>query len=540
MELPTLRGTLASLFLLLFILSTAVASDVHYDRDEVEQRISGMNLIVDARYNKAVELHIKKYLSKEASLTRNVLYRSAIYFPIFERYLKEHGLPADLKYLAIVESALNPKALSPVGAGGLWQFMSGTGRNYGLTINREVDERACPHKSTLAAMQYLERQFERYGSWEMALAAYNCGAGNLNKAIRRARTNDYWELSKHLPKETNNFVPAFIGVAYIATHFHLHDIVPDFPGIDLQLTESVLVHQQIDFETIAAVTGLPLQVVATLNQAFKKNYVPASTTGHLVLLPRRVATALREYLEFHRPDSDSPDNPAPAVLLPPMVDSMTYAQQEHYIRTSYVVREGDNLASLANMFSCAMYNLRVWNDLTEGDLRTGQELTIWFPAETQHFLPQYDPIEVLPEETPTVSADFSIPVRRMMAVPPPLALLATPSLSSPFHRPEPILRNALTKRQRAGLFIGFEAFSATYSVDELATKFQGMTISDLYKWNGLARSSMTVHAGNQPFSRKWPASTFSADHYLDSLLEWDGRSRLAKPGEQVRVFRRKI
>ncbi|MEY3051782.1 MAG: hypothetical protein RLY31_1567 [Bacteroidota bacterium] len=540
MEIPTLRRTLASLFLLLLsAFPAAHASGINFDRDEVEQRISGMELIVDARYNKAVETHIRKFLSKEASLTRNVLYRSAIYFPIFERYLREHGMPADLKYLAVVESALNPRAISPVGAGGLWQFMSGTGRNYGLTINREVDERSCPHKSTQAAIQYLERQYERYGSWEMALAAYNCGAGNLNKAIRRAKTNDYWELSKYLPKETNNFVPAFIGVAYIATHFHLHDIIPDTPPIDLQLTEAVTVYQQLDFETIAAVTGLPVQVVATLNQAFKKNFVPASPNGHLVLLPRRVATALREFLELQRPDSNGQEAGTDMLTVPPMVDSLTYMEQENYIRTTYVVRETDNLESLANMFSCAMYNLRIWNNLEEEDLSPGQELTIWFPAETHHFLPQPGSIDVLPELR--LPADAPPPlVRRVMSVPVPLAVLPTPSLTSPFDRPEPILHKALQKRQRAGLFIGYETYAATHSIEELATKFQGMTIADLYKWNGLARSSMTVHADNQPFSRKWSVTAPSADHCLQSLLEWDGRSRLPKPAENIRTFRRKI
>jgi membrane-bound lytic murein transglycosylase D len=382
-------------------------------------------------------------------------------------------MPQDLKFLAIVESALIPKAVSPVGAGGLWQFMAETGRSYGLTINREVDERSCAHSSTDAAMQYLARQYERYGSWEMALAAYNCGAGNINRAVKRARSNDYWVVSRYLPRETRNFVPAFIGAAYIASMYHLHEIEPEMPSLDMQLTEAITVFDRLEFDTIAALTALPLEVIVELNQAFKKNYVPESTEGFKVVLPRRVLPALSEYLGLLRPDNGAA---VEMPQLPPLVDSASYRPEDYYFQSVYVVAEGDKLDELATFFKCSPYNLKVWNHLASGHLTKGQELIVWFPNEIRHFLSQPEKIEVkkpAPEKP-----------RKKLVAPKKIPPLKTEvkSIEAPSIPPAPTYG-------QDGLGFQFYQLRRNENLEDVAQKFNGVSVRDLMKWNGFSRNS---------------------------------------------------
>ncbi|MBI5915033.1 MAG: transglycosylase SLT domain-containing protein [Bacteroidetes bacterium] len=415
MEPSHLRRLMATL-ISLFFLSQIDANTPSFNTDEIKLRFEAMACIVTPRYTTEVESYIKRYLAYNGSTAKRVMGRAAEYFPIFEKYLDEHNLPQDLKYLAIVESALNPTAVSPAGARGLWQFMSQTGRNYALDINKNVDERYCPYNSTEAAMQYLAHQFERFGTWELALAAYNCGAGVINNAMKRARTQDYWALSKYLPRETRNFVPAFLGAAYVANYYHLHDIEPDYPSLDMQLTEAVKVFDRLDFTTIAAVTALPVEVVTQLNPAFKNKFVPERPEGHLVILPQRVASALTEYQNALRPDNGEKIELPP---LPALVDTSTYKPEERYFKSAYIVTGGDKIDLLAYLFKCTPYNIKVWNNLTSYTLKDGQELSIWFPTEYHHFLPEEEKIEVAP--TAALNSPASAPevvmVREVIPVP---------------------------------------------------------------------------------------------------------------------------
>lgn len=242
-------------------------------------------------------------------------------------------------------------------------------------------------------MQYLAKQFERFGSWELAIASYNCGPGTIVKAMKRSRSDNYWTISKYLPRETRNFVPAFLGAVYVGNFYHLHDIEPEYPSLDMQVTEAITVFEKIDFKTIAALTGLPVDVISELNPAYKKDYIPENIEGYDVILPRRVATALTEYLEARKPD-----NPRKSEIpaLPSLLDSASYKPEEQYFRSVYVVAEGDKIGDLAEIFNIAPYNLKVWNKLTTYQLNKGQELDIWFPNEYHHFLPKELRIDVEP------------------------------------------------------------------------------------------------------------------------------------------------
>ena len=383
---------MVSLFLL-FLFSPSTKANTVFNSDEIRPRFEAMDCMITPRYTSEVESYIKRYLAYNGSQASRVMARASVYFPIYERYLKEHGLPQDLKYLSIVESALNPNAVSPVGAKGLWQFMSQTGRNYDLTIDKNVDERSCPYNSTEAAMQYLAKQFERFGNWELAIASYNCGPGTIMKAMKRGRSDNYWTISKYLPRETRNFVPAFLGAAYVANFYHMHDIEPEYPSLDLQVTEALKVYERLDFTTIAAITGLPLEIVAEMNPAYKKDFIPENEAGYDLILPRRVSSAMVEYLEARRPDNSRNIEIPP---IPDVMDTADYNPDELYFYSTYVVAEGDKLGDLADIFNVAPYNLKVWNKLTTYQLKKGQELTIWFPNEFHHFLPKEERIDVQP------------------------------------------------------------------------------------------------------------------------------------------------
>ena len=379
---------------LLFIsISIHSKANDFYDRDEVQARLESMECIVKPIYTTAVESYIKGYFKSDALKARVILARTVTFFPIFENYLSEHQMPSDLKYLAVLESALNPKAVSRVGATGLWQFMKETGTGYGLKINSRIDERSCPNRSTMAALEYMTKAYNRFGSWELAIASYNCGAGNIRKAIRRSGgKTDYWEISKYLPRETRNFVPAFLGAAYMVKYHHLHGVQPDYRDLDFQLTESELIFSELAFETIAAVAGIPISVVKKLNPAYKKGYIPANVVGHWVVLPRRTMQALRDYVILQRPDNNGMKN---LPELPMLVDEAEYYPNGYYYRTYYSALKEDDLYSLGKIFSCSGYNLKVWNRLSSDKISEGQELLVWFPREPKRYQPFSQKIEVL-------------------------------------------------------------------------------------------------------------------------------------------------
>ena len=219
-----------------------------YNKADVTPRVQTLQTIVTPKYTSAVEGYIKGYTIRNREKSELILGRASRYFPMFEKYLKEAGLPDDLKYLSVVESALVPKALSRVGAGGLWQFMPPTGASYGLKIDRYVDDRSCPHKSTQAAMKHLASLYKRFQNWELALAAYNSGGGRVNRAIKMARSKNFWKVQRYLPRETRNYVPAFIAATYLYKYYTAHELLPVYPELDLQLTETMRVYSYLSFQ----------------------------------------------------------------------------------------------------------------------------------------------------------------------------------------------------------------------------------------------------------------------------------------------------
>ncbi|MFM8488513.1 MAG: lytic transglycosylase domain-containing protein, partial [Bacteroidota bacterium] len=256
------------------ITSLAEKGDGFLTGDELLSRLESVGSCVDLRVTDVVRGYIRNYVNRNSEKASMMLGRRLTYFPLYEEKMREYGVPEDLKYLSVVESALNAKAVSRVGATGLWQFMPSTGGEYGLHTNSAVEDRSNPVKSTDAAARHLRDLYKMFDDWALALAAYNSGAGRVNSAIKRAGSRDFWQIQKFLPLETRNYVPAFIAATYLCNFYYLHGVSSYDPDLDLQLTGYINVYEGISFQDIADATGISAEVVKELNPGFKRDYVP--------------------------------------------------------------------------------------------------------------------------------------------------------------------------------------------------------------------------------------------------------------------------
>ncbi len=350
-----------------------------YTDSEIKTRLNNItSQVVPPRFGPVVRSYVKTYTVLNRDKTEKMIGRATMYFPIFEKYLREKNLPVDLKYLPVVESALNPNAISRSKAVGLWQFMEGTGKEYGLRVSKVVDERRDPNKATLAAIDFLTNLYRRYDSWELALAAYNAGPGRVNKAIKRARSKDYWRVRKYLPRETRNYVPAFIGATYVMHYYQMHNLNPQYPALDLQATATSKIYQYFTFGKISSVTGVPLDIIKTLNPSYAKNFIPNSQSGNYLILPQSAMITFLNYLG--RPDSYHVNNSMVSTPIPAPGKNIRVPDAS-YMKTSYVVQAGDDMSSLTKLFKCSVDEVKFWNNLAIPYVRTGQKL--WFYLEKE-------------------------------------------------------------------------------------------------------------------------------------------------------------
>jgi len=368
------------LFSFISYFSYAHPSEGKFSLNETEiiKRLEAMeNNVVDPRYDVVVKSYLRTYLVNARTLSENIIGRSVIYFPIFEKYLKESNLPTDLKYLAIVESALNPKAISRAKAVGLWQFMAPTAKELGLRIDSYVDERCDPEKATEAAMKHIQYLYNRFEDWPLVLAAYNSGSGRISRAVKRARSNNYWKVRRYLPRETHNYVPAFIAASYLIKFYEEHEINPAYPVLDMQLTETIKVYTKVEFDTLMQLTELPLEMIATLNPAYKKDFIPANEQGHYLTLPSRVMPVVKTYIESQRPDSEQNLVETVSIIIP----NYSKILSADFERGTYQVRTGETIEKVAQLLKCSIHELKAWNQLRSSTLTTGQQLIYFFPKE---------------------------------------------------------------------------------------------------------------------------------------------------------------
>lgn len=256
---------------------------------EIIKRIQNLNTNIDVRVTEEVTEQITALVEVRRKESETILGRTSLYFPIIENAIREKNLPDELKYVAVIESGLIPYTESHKGAAGIWQFMKGTAELYGLRIDKHIDERKDLMKSTDKALDYLKLLYEIYGNWTLALTAYNCGSGNLNKAIKKANgSTNYWEIQKYLPKETQKYIPKFIAVSYLMNYYYAHDLQPIEPSDDLKYAASVRVFDKVDFKKIVKEFEIDIELVKVLNPMYRKGYIPASESGEYYLtLPKQ-------------------------------------------------------------------------------------------------------------------------------------------------------------------------------------------------------------------------------------------------------------
>lgn len=339
--------------------------------------------LLEHRFDDAVRRLIAAHLRYPAQTARN-LGRAIAYFPIFEAELAAAGLPESLKYLPVIESALRPYAMSRVGAEGLWQFMPETAPEYGLRVDDYVDERLDTYAATKGAIRYLQSAYDYLGDWSLAIAAYNAGKGRVRRAQRRSGGTNFWRVKRYLPRETRKYVPAFIAAIYLTEFFAAHEISPNFPNLDEQLLERIVVTEPLSFYRIAQVTALPISLIEELNPAYLKGYLPAYPGGHNLMLPQRVVPALRTYLEHYGEAEDEP-------VLPwaPIFNLEEGSNHDHdYRQYLSVVQRGDSLQTIAERTHFSASQLAIWNQLSPLDsLVEGQVLRFYRPI-SYRYLPQ--------------------------------------------------------------------------------------------------------------------------------------------------------
>ncbi len=257
-----------------------------FEKEVFIERLKRIPSIIEMPHNEVVQKFIDRYSGRLRHSVSYMLGASNFYMPIFEEALETYGLPLELKYLPIIESALNPKAVSRVGATGLWQFMLATGKRYGLEVNSLVDERRDPIKASYAAANYLSDLYKVFGDWNLVIAAYNCGPDQINKAIHRSKgSKDYWQIYPYLPKETRGYVPAFIAANYIMTYYCEHNICPMTTRLPAK-TDTIMVNRNVHLEQIAAVCNIDIEQLRTLNPAYRRDIVPGATKLSAVRLPQ--------------------------------------------------------------------------------------------------------------------------------------------------------------------------------------------------------------------------------------------------------------
>lgn len=361
----------------------ATPTDVDYSElptEVLKERLRKLNekTPFNVEYNPVLEQVIKSFLKNRRSSLERLMSLSDYYFPMFEQEMSNQKIPLEMKYLAIIESALNPKARSRAGATGLWQFMYATGKSYGLEVNNYVDERSDPVRSTKAAAKYLNELYKIFGDWDLTLAAYNSGPGNVTKAIRRSngKTN-YWNLRPYLPRETAGYVPAFLATLYIFEYAKEHGFKPQKRANHLFQTDTIRVKQAIPFKDISEITGMDVQDIQFFNPSYQLDVVPyVEGRNYAVRLPiseigKFVSNeqAIYNYLNEQKAQREQ--------ILPEVAKGEQYAGGKSTKKTIYTVKKGDNLGKIASRHGVSINNLKRWNRMKSNKVRVGQRLSIY-------------------------------------------------------------------------------------------------------------------------------------------------------------------
>lgn len=496
---------------------------------EYEQRLAKLPTVIEMPYNSIVGKFIDMYLVKKRGLVADMLALHNYYGNIFLEELLKEGMPTELQYLPVIESALNPNAISRAGAAGLWQFMPATAKGLGMEVNSLVDERRDPVMSSRNAAKYLKQLYEIYHDWSLAIAAYNCGPGNVNKAIRRAGGTDkmdFWEIYDYLPSETRGYVPAFIAANYVMNYYRNHGIRPTVVKRQL-ITDTIVVNKYVHFNQIAAVLNIPVEEIKMLNPQFLGDIIPGDYRPYTLTLPKQQCLsyvmsepAIIEYdapLYARRTRVEPGESSMPVIVSDNGDANLAMMQQqsanagdnkevalvtEHMVRKTHVVTRGENIRDIARQYGVSATDIKRWNHLRRGKVKEGDELVIEI----------YE--RVAPEEVAVVK-------REEIAAAAPAASTATPSeKKSPItvtggatRKPSSASTNAdasqpskqtrkervqaqqnnNTKKTSTPKTTNYKVKSGD-SLDKLAKKY-GTTVSDIQAANGMKKSDTRINIG---------------------------------------------
>jgi len=359
--------------------------DYELPTELLKQRLAAMDAKspFNIEYNPGLENIIKSFLKNRKKSFGRLMAISEYYFPMFEEALAKQNVPLEIKYLAIVESALNPKVVSRMGATGLWQFMYHTGKQYNLKIDSYIDERSDPLKSSEAAAQYMSKMYEIFGDWDLVLASYNSGPGNVAKAIRRSGgQQNYWNIRKNLPRETQGYVPAFLATMYIYEYHKEHGIKPERALVQHFATDTILIKKQMSFQQISDLLDVSIAELQLFNPSYKMNVIPFyQDEPHFLRLPKDKISVFASNEEkiyaYIQRDLDFREKPFQVQQAMVLKDTMNSTQRVTLPKTKYyTVKRGDNLSLIANKYSVTVSDLKKWNRLKGSSVASGKSLKI--------------------------------------------------------------------------------------------------------------------------------------------------------------------
>lgn len=465
-------------------------------------------------YSKGLENIIKSYLKNRPKSYERLMAISEYYFPMFEEHLAKYNVPLELKYLAIVESALNPRAKSPVGATGLWQFMYPTGKQYNLEVNSYVDERCDPLKATEAACQYLTSLYNIFGDWDLVLASYNAGPGNVTKAIRRSGNyKSYWNIRRNLPKETQAYNPAFLATMYIYEHAKEHNIKGKKASLTYFETDTVMVKRQMSFKQIASLLDIPVKQLEFLNPIYKLDVIPFnSDKAHYLRLPKDKIglfasneKAIYAYIDHEGTKRErpywvgKPDSDSTAIAYATKKSRSKYQKKTNTITKTYIVKSGDNLGAIAEKNDVSIAELRKWNGIKGTNIRSGQKLKIVKTTVVkERIIAEEKPETAIAANDTTKSTKAGAkvnPVKNAVAgkndATPETAVAAADCDLAPANETKPVVAAAQPRRrdttyEEARMYVvqkGDSLFS-------IARKHPGVTVENLKTWNEMKDESL--------------------------------------------------
>jgi membrane-bound lytic murein transglycosylase D len=495
-----------------------VEVDYNLSTDVLKERLAKMDAKspFNIEYSKGLENIIKSYLKNRPKSYERLMAISEYYFPMFEEHLAKYNVPIEIKYLAVIESALNPRATSRVGAKGLWQFMYPTGKQYNLEVNSYVDERSDPIKATEAACQYLSSLYNIFGDWDLVLASYNAGPGNVTKAIRRSGSySNYWNIRKNLPKETQAYVPTFLATMYIYEYAKDHGIKAKKAPLTYFETDTVMVKRQMSFKQIAQLLDVPVSQLELLNPIYKLDIIPFTTEkAHYLRLPKDkigLFTAnekgIYAYIDHEESKREKPyfiDRPETMIASAKKDSSSSnsYAartsfKKEKTVTTkTHTVKRGDNLGEIAAKYDVSIADLRKWNKIKGNNIQAGQRIKIQKTIMVKTPVKE-EAIAVKDTKKDSVNAKTAVPAANAKTAvaaneTPAVVTDETPEVVAPDTKTAVAATNAPAKKTKEYSYEQQREYIVQKgdSLFSIARKHPGVTVENLKNWNKIKGESI--------------------------------------------------